>query len=107
MHSKTFNFGFPHILFAFVLVCFSLNFTGCSQGNPAGDSDSNGYVCNKCGTKFYTSRSVFAEFCPNCKSFDLAQTVAYLCEKDQHVTMSTKTHGGEVCEKCQAHVAAV
>jgi hypothetical protein len=105
--SKVCRIGVQWFSSLFAIFCISLLLSSCGQSNPAEETDSNGYMCNKCGTKFYTPRKVFAEFCPSCKSYDLAQVVAYVCDKDQHVTLSTKAHGGEVCEKCQAHVAAV
>jgi hypothetical protein len=69
------------------------------------DSDANGFVCQKCGTKFYTDRDVFAEFCPNCKDGNLRQVVGYVCDKCQHLTLSTSTHGSITCEKCQATIS--
>lgn len=107
MHEKICGIRFWSLATAIIVTWFSISLVGCGSGNAAGESDANGYMCNKCNTKFYTSRKVFAEFCPSCKSYDLAQTVAYVCEKDQHVTMSTKTHGGESCGKCQSPVSAV
>lgn len=71
------------------------------------ETDANGYVCLKCGAKFYTERTVFlGPQCPQCKESALTQTVGYYCEKDQHVTIraSEGDRQGAICEKCQAHL---
>jgi hypothetical protein len=77
---------------------------GCGQGPVVGDADktdSNGYICGKCGFKFYTDEKVFAEFCPKCKDSYIRPVVAYVCEKDKHLTLSSTAHGSVVCEQCQ------
>ena len=72
----------------------------------ASDSDANGYLCTKCGAKFYTSRSVFlAVTCPKCKQETLVEVVGYFCEKDSHLTLKGRTNdrnGATACEKCGA-----
>ena len=82
---------------------------GCSKdpAQDASESDANGYVCRKCNLKFYTSRKVFAEVCPNCKITDIRPVVGYFCDKDRHTTIAPKSHGQMLCEKCQAPVQAI
>lgn len=78
--------------------------SGCSK-NPAEssiDSDANGFVCNKCGAKFYTRSPLFADHCPSCKSTDLRQVVGFLCYKDQHLTLVPQGPRSIACEKCGA-----
>ena len=93
-------------LLSFLLACLLL--AGCSKnaGEDAGNSDTNGYVCQKCNLKFYTERKVFAEFCPNCKDAFIRPVVGYVCEKDQHVTLTASAHGAVACEQCQASLSA-
>ncbi len=83
---------------------------GCQKdaGMAAIDTDANGYICLKCGAKFYTERTVFmGSQCPQCKENTLTQTVGYYCEKDQHLTIRAREGDprGAVCEKCEAHLA--
>jgi len=81
---------------------------GCNKGPELGSADqtdSNGYICGKCGYKFYTDEKVFAEFCPKCKDTFIRPVVAYVCEKDQHLTLSSSTHGSVACEQCQTTTA--
>jgi len=84
-------------------------FTACNKdaGLAAIETDANGYVCLKCGAKFYTERTVFmGSKCPQCNQTTLAQTVGYYCEKDKHITIRAREgdREGVVCEKCQAHL---
>jgi hypothetical protein len=90
------------------MVAALLIVSGCGK-NPAeaaSDSDANGYLCTKCGAKFFTSRSVFlAATCPTCKADSLVEVVGYVCEKDDHLTLKGRTddrNGASVCEKCGA-----
>ena len=82
--------------------------SGCGKNvaKDASDSDANGYLCTKCGAKFYTSRSVFlGATCPKCKAEALVEVVGYVCEKDNHLTLRGRTNdrtGAAVCEKCGA-----
>lgn len=93
-------------------ICLCILFvglTGCKKdaGISALETDANGYLCLKCGAKFYTERTVFmGPQCPQCKENALTQTVGYYCEKDQHLTIraSTGDRQGAVCEKCQTHL---
>ena len=95
-------------VFTLLLYLAIIALAGCKKepGLAALDSDANGYVCTQCGAKFYTDRKVFAEFCPNCKSTNIRPVVGYVCDKCQHVTLSTQAHTSVTCEQCQALVAA-
>jgi transcription initiation factor IIE alpha subunit len=91
-----------------ILFCFAA-LMGCTrEANVAAiETDANGYICRKCGAKFYTERTVFmGSQCPQCKENTLTQTVGYYCEKDQRLTIRAREGDpqGAVCEKCQAHL---
>src|SRR5258706_12303112 len=85
---------------------------GCRKNvtEEASDSDANGYLCAKCGAKFYTKRSVFlAATCPKCKADALTEVAGYICEKDNHLTLRGRTNdrnGATACGKCGAPLAA-
>lgn len=69
------------------------------------DTDANGYLCLKCGAKYYTERTVFlGPKCPTCNETTLTQTTGYYCQKDQHLTIRAREgdRQGALCEKCQA-----
>ena len=80
---------------------------GCGRdvAKEASQSDANGYLCERCGGKFYTKRSVFlAARCPRCGQDGLVEVVAYICPKDQHLTLrarSAERNGSGLCERCQ------
>jgi DNA-directed RNA polymerase subunit RPC12/RpoP len=83
---------------------------GCKK-DPATEAiktDANGYVCLKCGAKFYTSRNTFLEAkCPKCQEYMLEDVVGYLCTNDNHITLRPRLRGPEgesVCELCRAHL---
>jgi ribosomal protein L40E len=83
------------------------NLAACKRNSAfeAIDSDANGYVCLKCGAKFYTERTAFmGANCPQCKADALQEAVGYYCEKDKHLTIRAREgdRQGAVCEKCQA-----
>jgi DNA-directed RNA polymerase subunit RPC12/RpoP len=91
------------------LAVLAASLTGCTKdpGVAAIETDANGFLCLKCGAKFYTDRSVFiGPKCPQCNENTLNQTVGYYCEKDQHLTIraSENDRQGPVCEKCQARL---
>jgi hypothetical protein len=75
----------------------------------ASDSDSNGYLCLKCGVKLYTARSIFiGPHCPKCNEDTLMDVVGYRCAKDGQVVIQPRKggrSGAPVCEKCQAPLA--
>ena len=80
--------------------------SGCHKdpAAEASDSDANGYLCLKCGAKFYTARAVFiGPECPKCHERALADVVGYACPKDNHLTMVARDsgRGTPVCETCQ------
>src|SRR5262245_27685487 len=80
--------------------------TGCKKDAAfdALDTDANGYLCLKCGAKFYTERTVFmGSKCPQCNQDTLTQAVGYYCEKDKHLTIRAREgdRQGALCEKCQ------
>jgi len=94
----------------FWLAVLATSLTACNKdpGLAAIETDANGYLCLKCGAKFYTERTVFmGSKCPQCNENTLRQTVGYYCEKDQHLTIRAGEgdRQGPVCEKCQAHLA--
>ena len=82
--------------------------TGCEKdvATEASDSDANGYLCVKCGAKFWTDRSVFlASKCPKCQQDGLVEVVGYFCAKDHHLTLRGRAadrQGATTCEKCGA-----
>jgi len=91
------------------LLAFVTSITGCNKdaGVSAIETDANGYLCLKCGAKFYTERTVFiGPKCPQCNENTLAQTVGYYCEKDKHLTIRAAEgdRQGAVCEKCEARL---
>ena len=92
----------------FMLGIAVLFLNGCSKSNSGGgmDSDAMGYICRKCNAKFYTSRNVFADHCSTCQSPDIAQAVAFYCEKDKHLTVTARTKVG-TCEKCNEPLTAL
>ena len=72
------------------------------------ETDANGFICMKCGAKFYTERkeSLGAK-CPKCQEYGLEDVVGYLCTNDNHITIRPRVSGPEgasVCEKCGAHL---
>lgn len=81
--------------------------TGCKKdvSFEAIDTDANGYLCLKCGAKYYTDRTVFmGPKCPKCNQETLVQAVGYYCEKDRHLTIRAGQgdRQGAVCERCHA-----
>jgi len=82
--------------------------TGCEKdvATEASDSDANGYLCVKCGAKFWTDRSVFlASKCPKCQQDGLVEVVGYFCGKDHYLTLRGRgadRQGATACEKCGA-----
>lgn len=91
------------------LAALAIALTACNKdsGLAAIETDANGYVCLKCGAKFYTDRAIFmGSQCPQCKQTTLTQTVGYYCEKDKHLTIRAAEgdRQGAVCEKCEARL---
>ena len=66
-----------------------------------------GTLCQKCQAKFYTERSVFAEFCPACKASEIQQVVCFVCDKDGQTAVLPRTKGAIPCVKCQAPMASI
>jgi hypothetical protein len=89
------------------LVLLFLN--GCHRDAAvdAGDSDANGYLCRRCGLKFYTDRKLFAEHCPKCQSTDVPSVIGFVCARDNHTTLTTAGQKSAVCELCQSRVTAI
>jgi hypothetical protein len=94
-----------------VLLCLlaaALAMTACKKdvAVDASDSDSNGYLCLKCGVKLYTARSTFiGPHCPKCNEDTLMDVVGYRCAKDGQVVIQPRKGGRSgalMCEKCQA-----
>jgi hypothetical protein len=83
---------------------------GCQreQGFDAMETDAHGYICLKCGGKFYTEQKIFLESkCPQCQQDTLVDAVGYKCGKDQHLTIRPKVSGPDgaaICEKCGTHL---
>ena len=93
--------------FLLCLVALLSWLTGCKKDASfeAIDTDANGYLCLKCGAKYYTDRTVFmGPKCPKCNEEKLMQAVGYYCEKDKHMTIRAGQgdRQGAVCERCQA-----
>lgn len=80
---------------------------GKSKVDQALESDANGYQCLGCKTKFYTSRDVFADVCPQCKKPNIAPVVGFVCSNDQHVTIAPRGRGFLACEKCGRSTSAL
>lgn len=86
---------------------------GCERdvAREASDSDANGYLCTKCGAKFYTTRSVFlGPRCPKCQQDGLVEVVGYFCAKDNHLTLTGRggdQRGATTCEKCGASLGGM
>ena len=82
---------------------------GCSSSavDEAGQSDANGYVCLKCGAKFYTERKVFAEKCPTCQTIDIKGVVGFVCEKDQHMIIGPGGRDWVPCDQCGGRTSAL
>jgi DNA-directed RNA polymerase subunit RPC12/RpoP len=76
--------------------------TGCGKNeiDRALDSDANGYLCRICKARFYTSREVFANVCPACKTTQIIQVVGFVCPDDHYVSIGPRGTGTIVCEKC-------
>lgn len=94
-------------LLGLVFFVLCLAFTACKRdvAAEASDSDANGYLCQKCGAKLYTDRSVFlTQRCPKCQQDALAEVVGYECPKDHHITIRGRSgeRGSPLCEQCQA-----
>jgi len=93
------------------LLAAALAMTACKKdvAVEASDSDSNGYLCLKCGVKLYTARSTFiGPHCPKCNEDTLMDVVGYRCAKDGQVVIQPRRGsrlGAPVCEKCQAPLA--
>ena len=93
----------------FWLALLTFCVSGCKKdaAMAAMETDANGYVCLKCGGKFYTPRTVFlGANCPKCKEQSLIDVVGYLCEKDKHLTIraSRSDPKGAICEQCQTRL---
>jgi DNA-directed RNA polymerase subunit RPC12/RpoP len=86
-----------------ILLCSISALTGCSKSDAekATETDANGYLCGKCGEKFYTSSKVFASQCPKCKQPDIQEVVAFVCDRDGHTTIVVRGPNAIACEKCQ------
>jgi transposase-like protein len=103
------RYGWPAGVWLLLLMwgVLSLALTGCKKeaALDAMESDANGYVCLKCGAKYYTGRTVFiGPKCPKCKEDLLVDVVGYYCEKDHQLTIRPRRGDrvGPVCEVCQA-----
>ena len=97
------------VLASFGLV---LGIAGCGKdiAKEASDSDSNGYLCQKCGAKLYTDRSYFlTQICPKCHQEGLAEVVGYECPKDHHITIRPQNggRGSPLCEQCQGPLSGM
>ena len=88
-----------NLFFSLAIVCALL---GCSKEENRGEllnSDANGFLCRQCKFKFLTSRSVYADICPSCKSADVAEVIGFFCDKDQNITLTPKAKSVN-CDKC-------
>ena len=93
-----------------LLVLVTLLIGGCAKSGDMTviETDAHGYLCQKCGAKFYTDRKVFLESkCPKCQQYTLVDVVGYMCQKDNHLTIRPRVSGPEgaaICEVCGAHL---
>jgi hypothetical protein len=80
---------------------------GCAEQKNADalDSDANGYQCPQCNLKYYTDRTVFANYCPGCKTGTALRVVGFVCPKDKQVTIVSQTRDSAPCEQCKATVS--
>ena len=102
----------PHRLVGVVVrlsavALLTLFLTSCHKdvATKATESDANGYICLKCGAKYYTDSKVFiGPHCPKCNDLSLEEVVGYWCEKDHHLTIRAGRGDpvGAVCEQCKA-----
>jgi len=94
------------VLLLVLLTTISQGLGGCSKDPALAsiETDSHGYLCQKCGAKVYTGQKEFLESkCPKCQQESLVDVIGYWCEKDRHLTLRPKLAGPEgaaVCEKC-------
>lgn len=98
-------FGWRAVVLCLATLVISVTACKKDEGLAAIETDANGYLCLKCGAKFYTERTVFmGSKCPQCNQDTLMQAVGYYCEKDQHLTIRAGEgdRQGATCEKCQA-----
>lgn len=94
---------------AFVALVGVLWLSGCGDAtvDQALDSDANGYVCLACQSKFYTSRSVFATRCPECRKPNIAEAAGFKCETDQFVSVGPRGRRSLPCQKCNVVTTAL
>lgn len=85
-----------------LLMAFCLAFLSSACSRPASvlTADANGYLCTKCGNKFYTSSSSSVEKCPKCQSQNIEEVVAYVCPVDTEVIIVSRNMKGALCSKC-------
>ena len=85
----------------FVLAALAV-LDGCGRTavDKALESDARGYFCPACKLKFYTEYKVIADVCPQCKSYDIQQVVGFVCNRDNHTTLSPRSQRVVPCEKC-------
>lgn len=118
MKAKTERWTYFPALVVPMLAFFILLGCGKDAARKSLESDSNGYICSRLH-KFYTPSSVFAEKCPECGTTELAEVLAYVCEKKSketpnadgcgHVTLGARggsKHGGTICAQCKRGVGA-
>jgi ribosomal protein L40E len=90
-----------------------LSLAGCGRdiAKEASDSDANGYLCTRCGGKFYSARSVFLDDkCRKCGQASLVKVVGYVCPKDNYLTLGARASErttSAVCEKCQGPLGGI
>ena len=94
-------------LAAFLPLCLILCGCGKSAVEKAFESDSNGFFCKACRTKFYTGAGIFADHCPQCRSANIQEVVGFVCPKDQHTTLAPRGQGAMACEQCGAITTAL
>lgn len=95
-----------HLLFTLAITAA---LTGCGKREAARalDSDANGYICIDCSQKFYTSRDVFASFCPKCKKPNVDEVLGYVCQQDKTTVLGSRARGSRTCPQCQRPISAV
>src|SRR5204863_776599 len=71
-----------------------------NKENSILEADANGYLCSKCGEKFFTGHNSYADQCPKCGSANIDELVAFVCPVDTQTMIVPKSGKGAPCTKC-------
>lgn len=74
---------------------------GDRQARDAIQSDAHGYICPKCGSKFYTESGVFAAKCPDCGNLEIDEVWGHWCDDCGVLTLAPRKAGETIaCGTC-------